>query len=263
MFKETAGIQIQIDEDMFNSDHFGIKMGNMEIHETEDSKHFTVDEYYAILNDVMEQAVKEGFQHLTCKIDPNYKTSIYALQKHQFLLVDTLVTACYDFSREHTGERKMTCEVGDCREEDIARLKEIAKISYKMDRFHSDPSLANDLCDQYYEKWIENCCHGFVDKVIVGYVNGQAAGYATCKWKTGDPYIEFVLAAVDPEVRGLGVHNTMKYAEIAWATELAQKNPNIKGILDGTQLGNIAVQRTWSKVGFIPYSSRYVFQKRL
>lgn len=263
MIEETVGIRVEIQEDTFNSKHFGLKMGNMTIRQTEGDNNVSILEQSRFLAHVEMKAAKEGFEHLTCKIDPNYKNSIYALENRLFLLTDTLITNCYDFNRNLGKEAKFTCEVGDVQEKDIPKLKEIARNSYKMDRFHSDPTLPNELCDQYYERWIENCCHGFADVVKVGYLDGEPVGYAAAKYTDGEEYIQFMLVAVDQKARGRGVHTSMKYAKLEWARQIAKQHPSIKGILDGTQIGNIEVQRTWAKVGFIPYSSKFVFQKKI
>lgn len=263
MTEETAGIRIEIEEDAFNSKHFGLKMGNMTIQQTQEGEAVSALEQAGFLAHVEAEAAKEGFEHLTCKIDPNHKNCIYALENRMFLLTDTLITNCYDFTRNLEQKASLTCEVGDVQERDVPTLMEIARSSYQMDRFHSDPTLPNELCDQYYERWIENCCHGFADVVKVGYLDGKPVGYAAAKYTPGEEYIQFMLVAVDPRARGRGVHTSMKYAKLEWARQLAKQHPSIKGILDGTQIGNIEVQRTWAKVGFIPFSSRFVFQKKI
>lgn len=261
MFKEYNGIQVQVVLDKFNSEHFGFQMGNMSVKLTDGA--INAEAVEEAITAGLEDARREGFRHLTCKMDTAFKPAVFALQKQEFLLVDTLMTYYFDLRKGTYPEITHRCELGDCREEDVPRLKEIAKASFTFDRFHSDPVLPNELCDQYYEKWFENSWRGYADKIVVGYVDGVPVGFATAKYSKEEPYVHFVLAAVAAEARGNGVFSSIRWAEMQWAAKLAQENPQIQGVMDGTQINNLAVQRTWIKFGFTIQGSQYVFQRMI
>lgn len=254
---------ILIKQDIFNSEIFNIRMGNMEVDVSEEWKSSAPEVRSQAIAAGIERAKQDGYRHLTCRIDTAYKQTANALIQNGFQIADVLVTYCFDFAKCTLTPVTHRCQLGDCRPEDIERLKEIAKHAFKIDRFHSDPTLPNDLCDRYYEKWVENSCHGFADKVLVAYHGGVPVGFSTGKYTEGDEYIHLVLSAVASEARGLGVYTSMEYGLMQWAKELAEKRPHIKGVLLGTQIDNIPVQKTWIKLGFTMYSSRYVFQKAI
>lgn len=261
MFEEYDGVQIRVNIDQFNSEHFGIQMGNMDISLTNQAAPLPI--IIQAIRKGIHDSKKEGIEHLACKMDTNCKHIVYALQKNDFLLVNTLMTYYFDFDKCRCPEFSYQCRIGDCQEKDLPVLKEIARTSFRFDRFHSDPTLPNNLCDQYYEKWIENSYYGFADKIIVAYLHDKPAGFATAKYMDKDACIRFVIAAVAPEARGKGVFGSMRYAKMQWAAHLAKKDPRIKGIFDGTQVNNLGIQRTCISGGFTIYGSQYEFHRQI
>lgn len=261
MFKEYDGVQVRVELDRFNSEHFGLQMGNMSVSladaDMEPAKAL------AGVSAGVEDARREGFRHLTCRVSTADKLAANGVVRNNFRIADTLVTYCFWLGKSRLTPVTHRCTLGDCREEDIPRLKEIARTSFKIDRFHTDPALPNDLCDLYYEKWFENSCHGLADKVSVAYHDGKPVGFSTGKYTEGDEFIHMVLSAVDAEARGLGVYTSMEYDVVSWAQGVAKDRPHIKGILLGTQIDNVIVQKTWIRLGFTMYESQYVFQRTI
>ncbi|PZX05938.1 ribosomal protein S18 acetylase RimI-like enzyme [Psychrobacillus insolitus] len=256
---EINDCNISLNKDVFNSDHFGIKMGNINI-ENFDVTISDID-LSRTFESLIEKAKEAKFKHLTFKIDTNNKQLVKCVEKKQFSLADTLITYLFDFKKSILPEMNHKCILGDCKEEDIETLKEISRTSFQIDRFHSDDSLDNYLCDTYYEKWIENSFNGFADKVIVAYFNEVPVGYTTGKVYDNEKYGHLVLSAVSSESRGLGVYTSMIYEGVHWMkNEYANK---VDGLLVGTQINNIAVQKAWIKLGFSVFDSQYVFQKLL
>lgn len=261
MFKEYNGVQVCVDLDKFNSEHFGLQMGNMSV--TLNDRTTDSDKVLEGVSAGLADARREGFQHVTCQVDTGDKTVANVIVQNGFRIVDTLVTYCFWIGKSVLPEITHRCTLGDCREEDIPYLRKIARTSFKIDRFHSDPALRNDLCDLYYEKWFENSCHGFADKVSVAYHNGKPVGFSTGKYAEGDEFVHMVLSAVDVDARGLGVYTSMEYDVVKWALNVAKDQPNIKGIVLGTQIDNMIVQKTWIRLGFTMYNSQYVFQRMI
>ena len=58
----------------------------------------------------------------------------------------------------------------------------------------------------------------------------------------------------------MGIYTSLIHAMTEWAMATAEGNDSTKGILLGTQIDNIAVQKAWSKLGYSPYGSDYVMQ---
>lgn len=249
---------LQIKKDDFNSLHFNLSMGNMNI----DAINENIDD--ELIKDIIGiacmEAKNKGFKHLTCKIDTNIKDIVYYLEKEEFYLMDTLVTYVFSYNKCHLNNVDHRCIIRDCRYDDLETLKEIAKKSFKIDRFHSDKLLDEYKCDEYYEKWVENSYNGFADNTIVAEIDGMPVGFTTCKLpnsedksKTG----QLVLSAVSECSRGKGVYTSMIYAGVKWLEGKAND------VRVGTQINNTAVQKSWIKLGFTVLESQYVFHKIL
>ncbi|MEG0155134.1 MAG: GNAT family N-acetyltransferase [Lachnospiraceae bacterium] len=249
--------KLLIEKDEWNSLHFGKKMGNVyssALGEKEKQKS-TQDIFAQLILD----AKKEEYEHLTFKIRTNEKDLVKGAIEQNFMLADTLITCLYDFRKNKLPEISHVCELGDCKEADMKALKKIAKESFKIDRFHSDPSLDNALCDEYYEKWFENSVNGLADKTIVAYYKDEPVGFTTVKIYENRKYGQLVLVAVSNKYRGIGVCTSMIYTGFKYIQE--KYSNRVEGVLIGTQIDNIAMQKAWAKLGLSIYDSDYVFQK--
>lgn len=241
-------MRLQVDN--FNSEIFGIKMGNI--------VNVCNDDFEKKLTSLLVEAKESEYSHLTIKIDSNEKGIFNTAVKHGFVLADTLVEYVFVFNKSILPNIKHKCILRDCEMSDLKILKEIAYDSFKIDRFHTDESLDNALCDEYYSKWIENSYNGFAQKVIVAEFNGEVVGFTTGKVYDDDKYGHLVLSAVSDRARGLGIYTSMIHKGVQW---MMDEHPEVNGLIVGTQINNLAVQKAWINLGFTVYSSTYVLQK--
>ena len=237
---------MRLELDKFNSEVFGLKMANI------------IFEDQAITqNDVIQlvdKAKKDGFNHLSAKIDIMEKERLNAFLPCGFNLVDTQIM--YEIPLKSTGCHVIT---GISRPYDILdknRIIEIAKYAYKIDRFHSDPSLQNDRCDYYYQKWKENLCEGLADKVFVIDINDYPVGFTTLKYD--NKTARAVLAAVDSKYQGNGYYSALMEDVVNF---LLQKG--FEYLYLGTQLANLASLRTVGRLNGVPKFSNHVLHKML
>ncbi len=242
---------MRIVKDQFNSEIFQMQMGNVLLEDGEETK----KEDFAQLQNL---AMTEGYSHMTLKVPSTDKDVLNLALKDGYILADTLIEYVFDMQKAHLPQMEHKCTLHDCRAEELSALKEIAGNSFVIDRFHSDEHLDNKLCDLYYEKWIENSYHGFAEKVIVAEYNGEPVGFTTGKTYADDEYGHLVLSAVSNKYRGIGVYTSMIHEGISW---MLREHGDLKGVIVGTQLDNIAVQKAWIKLGFTVYDSMYVLQK--
>jgi ribosomal protein S18 acetylase RimI-like enzyme len=236
--------------DAYNTHVFGKVMGNLLIHQGQ----FQINQ--ETWNELFENAKSAGYQHLAVKIDTGQKLMIHQLQKNGFLLMDTLVTYMFDYSKKQLEPMEHQSIIRSAQPEDELELKHIAYHAFKIDRFHSDPSLDPKLADHYYEQWITNSMNGFADRVVVSELNNKAVGFTTCNFpKANDPQKigTLVLSAVSDESRGKGVYTSMIHEGVRWLKDYANF------VKVGTQIDNYPVQKTWMKMGFSLVSSQYVF----
>lgn len=246
-----------VDEDSFNTNHFGIKMGNVK--PNINCFNLTNDDLQKRFEEAIVLAKGDGYKHLTYKIGTNLKEFIKCAANHGMEIADTLVRYVFDFSKSSLPEIKHKCSLSDCTIEDLQYLKNIARKSFKIDRFHTDNNLPDELCDLYYDKWIENSYNGFADKVIVAHYSNEVVGFTTVNFRPSDDYSQLVLSAVSDKYRGIGVYTSMIHEGTKWL--LSNKSAETKGVIVGTQIDNIAVQKAWIKLGYTIFDSQYVFQK--
>lgn len=239
-------------KDEFNSDIFQMKMGNVVL---EGDKPQEMD--FKLLR---EKAAVEEFRHLTVKIPSYDKKMVNAFLKEEFYLADTLVEYVFELKKARLPRIQHLCSLQDCRQEELPVLKEIARKSFQADRFHCDGHLSKELCDKYYEKWIENSYYGFAEKVITAKDQGKPVGFTTGKTYPDDPYGHLVLSAVSDECRGRGVYTSMIHEGVSW---ILREHGDLKGVIVGTQIDTLAVQKAWVKLGFTVYGSFYVLHRYL
>jgi len=244
---------MRVMKDKFNSEIFQMGMGNL-----------TVDAGAVVtvqtLNMIEEEAKKQGLSHITVKIPSSDKQNLNVILQNGFNLTDTLIEYFFDMKKATLPDINHKCILRDAQEKDLETLKTIARKSFEIDRFHSDEHLDNELCDKYYEKWIENSYNGFAEKVIVAEYDGEAVGFTTGKTYADSDIGHLVLSAVSSNSRGLGVYTSMIHEGVSW---ILKEHSELKGVLVGTQLDNLAVQKAWIKLGFTVYGSMYVLQKYL
>lgn len=238
---------MEIWNDKFNSEIFGIKMGNIILSNDElSNEDFKVEK-------VIEKSNHERFKHISVKLPTIYKNLFNKFIQNGFYLTDTLLKYVYKFDERVLPDITHKTILRDYREDDLEELMVIAKGSFDYDRYHSDPTLDNELCDKYYEQWIYNSCHGFADKVIVSEYNNTVVGFTTGKADHTQQYGHLVLSAVSNKYRGLGIYTSMIYKGIKWL-----EKEKFKGLIVGTQINNVAVQKAWIKLGFTVLDSEYV-----
>ncbi|MCI8483216.1 MAG: GNAT family N-acetyltransferase [Lachnospiraceae bacterium] len=239
-------------KDAFNTEIFQMTMGNLILEKDTYSREE--------IKTWVKEAKQKGYQHLAIKILTEQKDLLNSLLQEQFYLVDTLIEYVFDAKKKVLPKIQHQCILRDCEKEDLPALKQIARNSFKTDRFHSDMYLENELCNQYYEKWMENSYHGFAEKVIAAEYCGELVGFFTGKTYSDDKYGHLVLAAVSDKHRGIGVYTSMIHECIRWMLEA---HTELEGVMTGTQIETVAVQKAWIKLGFTVHDSLYVLHRYL
>lgn len=241
-----------ISTDEFNSEIFNKTMGNISY----DNQFISSEDVRTLLR----EATSHAYDHLSIKIPTFDVVSTNSFLENDFMLVDTLlrysIDLCHYAPRNGKDNSIVVCPFS---ESDIESIKMIAHQSFKDDRFHSDPSLNDDLCDTYYEKWAENSCFGFADTVLVAKIDDEVAGFITLKLYEADGYGQIVLNAVSEKYGGQGVYSAMLQQALIYF----RKNPSIEKVIVGTQINVIPVQKAWINAGFAILDSYYVLQKKI
>lgn len=235
---------MKIVEDKFNSDIFGIKMGNV------------IDIDLCCTREDVHRLIKKAnsarYMHLNAKVNSKNKISTNAFLAKGFELVDTQLMYSIN-TKNHianeSGRDKLIFR--EYQKQDRAQIINIAKSAYVIDQYHSDSKLDNTLCDVYYSKWLENCCDGLAaDKVmVVVFPNNEVAGYITFNYQAETAVVGLV--AVDERFRGRGIFTFLIDSTLRMLFE-----EKIKLLFYGTQLSNTPVLKTMGHFsGFIEYSN--------
>lgn len=240
------------ERDKFNSEIFQMRMGNLKL---ENYNFESVEEFCKC----EKSAVSGHYDHLALRIPTNEKSMINIAISSGYSLVDILVEFVFKKDTQLLNIQHK-CVLRDCDESDLPELKRIARCSFKHDRFHSDSNLKKELCDLYYEKWMENSFYGFADRVIVAEYDGNPVGFTTAKKGSNNENGHLVLSAVSEEYRGIGIYTSMIHEGVSW---IMKENPEVQGIIVGTQIDNINVMKAWIKLGFTIYDSKIILHKYL
>ncbi|MFN7171007.1 MAG: hypothetical protein ACK4NT_07220, partial [Candidatus Omnitrophota bacterium] len=173
---------------------------------------------YELINSVLKLCRRGKIKHLSFRVDTQDFSTIHALQKNGFYLVETLLT--YIFTQaDKISPLKDIYKVREFKKQDLPYLMEIARKSFTQNRFHLDPYIPKDKADSLYSEWIKNAClprpctqeRGLDKATAFTFVvekRNRPIGFFTCKlnqallkW-TKIKVLGRGLAAVLPEARG-------------------------------------------------------------
>lgn len=255
---ENDSIVINIGRLDWDTRHFGIVMGSMEIGEKQ--QNYSKGNVEALLVEALEMANQEGLEHLSARLEPNRKKIIHACEDRGFRLMDTRIEFIFDYRASDIKEINNQCILREGRAEDEEKLVRISLESFSnyIDRFHSDEKIDNNKADKLYELWVRNSYRGYADSIIVAESEDDIVGFSTFKehageTDSGEKIGEIVLSAVSKKARGKGVYTSM----INEGVRIGKGKINY--LLVKTQIDNTAVQKAWASLGFKPYKSEYIF----
>jgi GNAT superfamily N-acetyltransferase len=249
---------------------FGKKMGIL--------KHIIVDVDCPHKRDVVEQllghlidwAGARGNEFLLCKTYTDDILTIHALEKHGFLLMDTILDYVFDF-REFSlcdipnPPLPKGAEVRLATEDDIEELLTVARKSFRdhFGRFHADERISKRKATQVYEEWVKSSFEGFADWILVAEIDGRITGYSvmkkpssleqTLKVKVG----EYNIGGVHPDYRGQGLFSYMSYEVMKLF------NGKVDCILGPTHVNNNSLQRVLNKLIWRICDARHSFHRWL
>lgn len=121
--------------------------------------------------------------------------------------------------------------------------------------YHADPRLDRSACDAVYASWAHRSCldPAVADRVLVAELEGRLVGFLTLKARAPGEQ-EIVLNGVSPRAQRHGVYRSLVLGAVAQA-----RADGADRLVVSTQVTNVAVQRTWTRLGFEPSHSFYTF----
>lgn len=192
-----------------------------------------------------------GYEYVIARRPQSEWTRLHALQAAGFYLVDGILSFASTLKGqvpEPEGLFRLA------KPEDADVIGELAGRSFVHSRFHNDPLLSAEVARRVHVEWARNSCMGqAADAVLIGEVNGEIAGFSTCRIQGSKGTI--VLVAVDPRFKGQG-----------WGKKLTAKACNwfvrqkIAQIEIQTQTSNLTAVSLYSRAGFDLQSSSFTLR---
>ena len=251
---------------VFDSDLFG--MGEVRLEPLLVPEYFgplrpeVIAEAEAFVAKVIEDARAHGMRHVTAPVKAGDTLGQLALQCGGFTMSDTIIVhgidlTAYDGPLPSRSIR--TAEDGDA-----AALAAISGTCfgnrrYNANRFNSDPAFDPVAVESLYQMWASKSVRKeMADEVLVYDVDSAPAGFITLSTSTGPSGAvvgTIPLNAVAPEHQGKGI-----YTDLVRAALLRLKARQASTVEIRTQLSNLAVHRTWQRLGGVIVDALHTFR---
>lgn len=221
-----------------------------------------------LLDRVLRHAAEGGVHLVTSKIQPLQIAAIHSLERHGFLLMDTLLDFFFDylrmpFDKISPPRRVDGLNVRLADPDDLPQLLALTETAFAkhFGRYNSDPRMPAGTGTKVYQQWVRSSFNGAADWILIAEVNDQVAGYSV--WKKASPLevkhsldiARCTLAAIHPEFFGRGLYTTLTFEGMRIAQQFANH-------LDGpAHVSHYPVHRAMLKLGWKLAGVRHSFHK--
>jgi len=223
-----------------------------------------------LLTEVTVLAARRGVDCLTCKVQARDPAVVRALERHGFLLMDTLLHLVFDSSRTPLEnirllDRSEPLQTRLAKPEDAPEILALAHKAFAnyFGRYHSDPKMPPGTGAKVYDRWVCSGFEGWVDWTIVAEIDGKIVGYSM--WKNASALetkhcVDIThcnFGAIHPNFSGRGVYTALKLAGMRIAESFA------KHFDLATHIANYPVHRSTARLGWRIAGARHSFHKWL
>jgi len=228
----------------------------------------------AVLDDLLDEVIRHaascGMECLTCKVQPLHFAAIHALERHGFLLMDTILDFVFDFSRTplegiSIPKRANGLTTRLARPEDLSEVLAVSEKAFAnhFGRYNSDPKMPYGTATEVYREWVHSSFCGWADWILVAEIEGRIAGFGV--WKKASTLevrhalklVHYNLAGVHPDFSGRGIYTVL-------AADGMQMTQSFARYLDGpVHVSNYPVHRALQKLSWRIAGARHSFHKWL
>lgn len=211
----------------------------------------------------LEDCSKYDIEHISCQVDSNDYNSTSVLEKLGFMIVDSIIRFGTELDGNSLNKNEFIEDDIIIREYKTGDYHEVVELAssvfnYYPNRFLNDGHFTNEECSEMYIEWTKNSLKGFADITIVSEKDKKINGFSTVKYK---PLIynerltiaEGQLSGVSNVFRGQGINTQMLMKRL----KIASRQADYYEV--GTQVYNMASQRTFYKCGLKPIHSYFTF----
>ncbi|MGC9203265.1 MAG: GNAT family N-acetyltransferase, partial [Thermoproteota archaeon] len=251
--KIHGGVSLYASE--WDIQHFGIKIGKADFLLFDESV-----ELYDRLKFLMElnkQLSNSKLQVIFLRHTlSDYKT-IIALSKAGWTLADVLLT--FHRSLENLPSLSSRGDLLRIREaciDDSNTIGNLARISFRISHFHTDPDLPHALSDELYAKWSISSLNDPSSKVFIAEESNATCGFITCSIKSLIDKVRYGvidLIAVDQNKQRRGIGKFLLTKALEWFSL------QVSSVYVGTQATNTPAVRLYESMGFKLVDSEITF----
>jgi GNAT superfamily N-acetyltransferase len=182
-----------------------------------------------------------------------------AMELEGFSLMDTLVYYTRNLVKTPIPSNIGKISIRPIRPGEEDAVKIVAAESFRgyFGHYHADDRLDPAKCDEAYMDWAVRSCvsRQVADEVLVADLGGAIVGFATLRLNSAEE-AEGVLFGVAPSAQGQGIYRSFMVRGMEWCLSKGATR-----MVVSTQITNIAVQKTWVRLGFEPSHAYYTFHK--
>ena len=233
----------------FDSDALGLTIGRI-VHASAPS----TTAYQQLFAETTRRAAQQGYEQVLRRTSLQNLQEIWALEHSGFALMDVGVTFSLRLKTgiDPVGHDDLTIRAST--DDDIREIAELMVREPWGSRYESDPAYDPSRVRDLRSRWLWNSHRGRADVVVVGVLDGRAAGYVTCRLdrRAGEGEIELV--GTLPGFRGRHVASRLIAHAISWFSTRAAV------VTVRTQATNVAAARLYESAGFTLHSSDLTFR---
>lgn len=189
---------------------------------------------------------KENIKIETVRINSIDLMSIKKRIKQGYYPVETLLTFNY-YTKNYCPLvdflfLKLNVKSYFATKKDINQISEIAKKSFKYDRFHKDPNIKDSTANEFYRIWGMNLLKRNKKVIVVKNRHGKILGFLGFYEEGKDAKIDLI--AVHPDYVGKGIGEKLVDSFLTYCID------KYEFALTGTQSTNIPAVKLYEKCGF-------------
>jgi len=251
--KIHGGISLYFSD--WDTQHFGIRVGKTDF--------LLFDEFVELkdrlkfLRDFRKKLSNLKFQVVFLRHALSDSKTIIALSKTGWFFADILLTFHRNLNSlflEFRGD--LPIRVREAHKEDSNSISNLARRSFSISHFHSDPNLSHALSNELYAKWSISSLSEPLSKVFVAEDSETICGFIVCSVKslTNEVcYGVIDLIAVDQNKQRMRIGKLLLTEALKWLSS------QVSSVYVGTQATNIHAVRLYESNGFKLVNSEATF----
>jgi ribosomal protein S18 acetylase RimI-like enzyme len=221
-----------------------------------------------LIAEILLRAKDQGVECLVCKRPSSQPAAIHALERHGFLLMDTLVDFACDLESAAienlpAPQRGAGLTTRPARPEDEPAVRALSEKAFSnfFGRYDVDPAMPPKTGGKVYRRWVQSAFDGWADMILLAEKDNVLVGYGL--WRNPSQMetehsvrmMHYSLAGVDPEHAGQGIYSALAY------DGMRKVRPYARYIEGPVHVTNYAVHRALHRLGWKTAGARHTFHR--